>query len=71
MGKFKAIKQIEQEMFDLVVRMMHYYTMRDKDAYKSHLVYLEELNGEYESLAGKKKLSPEQIIKYHERLWTF
>lgn len=71
MGKFKAIRQIEEEIFDLAVRMMSYYTLRDKDAYKSHLVYMEELNEEYKSLTGKAKLSPEQIIKYHERLWTF
>ena len=71
MGKFKAIRTLEEDIFNVVVKMMEYYTIRDKETYKNHLAFLEELNEEYKSRTGKVRLPPEEIIKYHERLWAF
>lgn len=70
MGKLKRLQQIESDLFDVIEKLNRDLRFKNKDSYKLHLVVMDELNEEYNSLSGKYYIPPLTCLQYYEKMWS-
>lgn len=71
MSKFREIKDIESNLFDIICELHHNLFMRNKDGYKLMLVAMDELNEEYKQQTEKYYIDPVRCADYYSKLWEF
>lgn len=71
MSKFRQLKDIESNLFDIICELNHNFFLRKKEDYKLLLVALDELNEEYKEQTGKYYIEPVKCANYYSRLWEF
>lgn len=64
-------KTIEEQIFDDVTNMYHYFKHRDKLRYKWHLTKLELDLDTYYDIMKKDHPERDKIMDYYHKMWEF